>query len=42
MSSRRRLVQINPTNQGNGVFSFRGGVNQLVFDIPMTPAILNG
>tara|TARA_R110000803_G_scaffold50583_1_gene104830 strand:+ start:11500 stop:12876 length:1377 start_codon:yes stop_codon:yes gene_type:complete len=42
MSSRRRLVQINPSNQGNGVFSFRGGVNQLVFDIPMTPAILNG
>lgn len=42
MSSRRRLVQISPSNQGSGIFSFRGGVNQLVFDIPMTPAILNG
>ncbi len=42
MSSRRSLVQINPTNQGAGTYSFRGGVNTLIFDIPMTPAILNG
>jgi len=42
MSSRRSLVQINPTNQGAGIYSFRGGVNTLIFDIPMTPAILNG
>ena len=42
MSSRRSLVQINPTNLGAGIFSFRGGVNTLIFDIPMTPAILNG
>ena len=42
MSSRRSLVQINPTNQGNNVYSFRGGTNTIIFDIPMTPAVLNG
>lgn len=41
MSSRRQLVQINPTNQATS-YSFRGGTNTLIFDIPMTPAILNG
>tara|TARA_R110000824_G_scaffold6732_2_gene31092 strand:+ start:2638 stop:4020 length:1383 start_codon:yes stop_codon:yes gene_type:complete len=41
MSSRRQLVQINPTNQATA-YSFRGGTNTLIFDIPMTPAILNG
>ena len=42
MSSRRSLVQINPTNQGQGIYSSRGGINTLIFDIPMTPSILNG
>lgn len=42
MTSRRSLVQINPTNQGNNVYSFRGGTNTIIFDIPMTPAVLNG
>ena len=41
MSSRRQLVQINPTNQATS-YQFRSGQNTLIFDIPMTPAILNG
>tara|TARA_R110000737_G_scaffold11931_2_gene27869 strand:- start:4015 stop:5397 length:1383 start_codon:yes stop_codon:yes gene_type:complete len=41
MSSRRSLVQINPTNQATS-YQFRSGTNTIIFDLPMTPAILNG
>jgi len=42
MNTTRELVQIQPTNLGTGVFSFKGGVPQIVFDIPMMPKIMNG
>lgn len=38
----RELVQIQPTNLGTGKFSFRNGVPQIIFDIPMMPKIMNG
>tara|TARA_Y100001963_G_scaffold132675_1_gene191475 strand:- start:5946 stop:7289 length:1344 start_codon:yes stop_codon:yes gene_type:complete len=42
MNTTRELVQIQPTNLGTGKFSFKGGVPQIVFDIPMMPKIMNG
>ena len=38
----RELVQIQPTNLGNGKFSFKNGVPQIIFDIPQMPKIMNG
>jgi len=42
MNTTRELVQIQPTNLGTGVFSFKEGVPQIQFDIPMMPKIMNG
>ena len=42
MSYTRELVQIQPTNLGTGVFSFKGGVPQIQFQIPQMPKIMNG
>ena len=38
----REFIQINPTNLGDGKFSDRSGLNQLIFDIPRVPKIMNG
>jgi hypothetical protein len=38
----REFIQVNPTNLGDGVFSDRNGLNQLIFDIPRVPKIMNG
>ena len=41
-STTREFIQVNPTNLGDGVFSDRNGLNQLIFDIPRVPKIMNG
>lgn len=38
----REFIQVNPTNLGDGKFSDRSGLNQLIFDIPRVPKIMNG
>jgi hypothetical protein len=38
----REFIQVNPTNLGDGVFSDRNGLNQIIFQIPKVPKILNG
>lgn len=42
MPTTREFIQVNPTNLGDGVFSDRNGLNQLIFDIPRVPKIMNG
>ena len=42
MSYRRELIQIRPTNLGNGKFGSREGLPQLIFEIPQVPKIMNG
>ena len=42
MNRKRELIQIQPTNLGTGVFSFKGGVPQIQFDIGQKPMIMNG
>ena len=38
----REFIQVNPTNLGDGVFSDSNGLNQIIFQIPKVPKILNG
>tara|TARA_R110002012_G_scaffold316436_1_gene531386 strand:- start:8681 stop:10057 length:1377 start_codon:yes stop_codon:yes gene_type:complete len=38
----REFIQVNPTNLGDGKFSDRSGLNQIIFDIPRVPKIMNG
>jgi hypothetical protein len=42
MTTTREVIQINPTNLGDGVFSDRNGLNQIIFEIPQMPKIMNG
>ena len=42
MAYRRELIQIRPTNLGNGVFGSRAGLPQIIFEIPQVPKICNG
>ena len=42
MTTRREFIQVNPTNLGDGVFSDRNGLNQIIFEIPQIPKIMNG
>ena len=42
MTSKREFIQVNPTNLGDGVFSDRNGLNQIIFEIPRVPKIMNG
>lgn len=43
MDTTRGIVQVLPTNLGNGVFSpDRNGLGQIIFEIPKIPQILNG
>ena len=39
---RREILQIRPTNQSDGIYSFNGGAPQLEFDIPRVPKYLLG
>ena len=36
---RREVLQIKPTNQSDGVYSFNNGAPQIEFDIPRVPKI---
>ena len=38
----KEVIQINPTNLGNGKFSFKNGTPQIEFDIPMMPKYMDG
>ncbi len=38
----REFIQLNATNLGDGTFSDRSGLNQIIFDIPRMPKIMNG
>jgi len=38
----RQLIQILPTNLGDGVFSDRNGLAQIIFEIPQVAKIMNG
>jgi len=43
MSNRHKeVIQITPTNLGNGVFSFANGTPQIEFDVPMMPKYMDG
>ena len=42
MTTTREVIFTNPTNLGNGVFSDRQGLNQIIFEIPKMPKIMNG
>jgi len=43
MSNRhKQVIQIKPTNLGNGKFSFQNGTPQIEFDIPMMPKYMDG
>ena len=43
MSTRRQVVQVNPTNtSSSGLFGDRTGLTQAVFEIPSDPKIMNG
>ena len=42
MTTTREVIQINPTNLGDGSFSDRNGLNQIIFEIPQMPKIMNG
>jgi hypothetical protein len=42
MSRTKQVIQIKPTNLGNGKFSFSGGQPQLEFDIPQIPLYCDG
>ena len=39
---RREVLQIRPTNQSDGIYSFNGGAPQIEFDIPRVPKYLLG
>tara|TARA_R110000824_G_scaffold116072_2_gene267387 strand:+ start:3646 stop:5109 length:1464 start_codon:yes stop_codon:yes gene_type:complete len=39
---RREVLQIKPTNQSDGVYSFNNGAPQIEFDIPRVPKFLLG
>lgn len=38
----REFIQLNPTNLGDGKFSDRSGLNQIIIDVPRMPKIMNG
>lgn len=38
----KEVIQIKPTNLGNGKFSFLNGTPQIEFDIPMMPKYMDG
>ena len=42
MSVSKEVIEINPTNLGDGTFSFRNGTPQIEFDIPRMPKYLLG
>ena len=43
MSNRHKeVIQITPTNLGNGIFSFANGTPQIEFDVPMMPKYMDG
>ena len=41
-SRHKQVIQIKPTNLGNGKFSFKNGTPQIEFDIPMMPKYMDG
>jgi hypothetical protein len=42
MTTKREFIQVNPTNLGNGVFSDRNGLNQIIFEIPQVSKFMKG
>ena len=42
MTTKREFIQITPQNVGNGVFSDRSGLNQIIMEIPAVPKVVNG
>ena len=42
MSFKKEVVEIKPTNAGNGTFSFSGGSPLIEFQIPQQPRFLLG
>lgn len=42
MSTEREVLSLNPTNLGNGVFSPNNGLNQIIFELPKRPMVVNG
>ena len=42
MTTKREFIQITPQNVGNGTFSDRNGLNQVIFELPNVPKICNG
>jgi hypothetical protein len=42
MTTRRQYIQVLPTNLGDGVFSDRNGLAQVIFELPSVAKIMNG
>ncbi len=42
MTTTREFIMVNPINLGNGEFSDRKGLNQIIFEIPKVPKVMNG